>query len=178
MRFVPDFVRAHRLLSAPFDLPSDWETALDRAQGLGGLDYLQDRDGQSVGTGPEDKFGVGGGIGGVNTWATKAGEEPSINELVAKMLYPEVDIATLGKDKQTHVEEWYCGLSNVEGVWMTLMRHRVRGRKERGGIMWLLDDSATGVKDDNGPKKLDNQKETQKRRIAAEHILGEILRTV
>jgi hypothetical protein len=44
--------------------------------------------------------------------------------------------------------------------------------------MWLLDDSATGVKDDKGPKKLDNQKETQKRRIAAEHILGEILRTV
>jgi hypothetical protein len=39
-------------------------------------------------------------------------------------------------------EGWYARNENVEGIFMTCVRHRVRGRGANGEIMWLLEGSA------------------------------------
>lgn len=113
----PLFVRAHRLVSAPFDIPADWEEALRRQTWAA--------DGSHT-----DKYGVGGGRGGVNTWARAAGEEPPIS-----------DLSLAGLDEEDD-NGWYANTENVNGVWSLCLRHRVKARGRRGEVMWLLQGGA------------------------------------
>ncbi|ORY28165.1 hypothetical protein BCR39DRAFT_535841 [Naematelia encephala] len=122
VRLFPYFVRAHRLLSSAFSLPPSWETALAIQQSL--------VDGQLPPKGFEDgKYGVGGGKGGVDTWARSAGEEPSLSDLAADVGESETWQGDGGL---------YAMPGNVEGVWETALRHRVRWRPERAEVMWRL----------------------------------------
>ena len=113
----PLFVRAHRLISAPFDIPAGWDEALRRR--------VYTVDGTHT-----DRFGVGGGKGGVDTWARAAGEEPPVSDLSLAGLEEGYDYG------------WYANEENVNGVWSLCMRHRVKARRRRGEVMWLLQGGA------------------------------------
>ena len=76
----PLYVKAHRLISAAIPLPTGWESALDRRDAQATNIVEKGRDGDKL-----DRFGVGGGRGGVHTWARAAGEEPDITELRSRI---------------------------------------------------------------------------------------------
>lgn len=145
IRAFPLFVKAHRLLSAPFPLPPDWELALA---------VRDSRSGGEMG----DKYGVGGGKGGVDTWARLAGEEPPPSVL------------TLQPVEEVGEDGWFATDENVRGVWNLCIRHRVRLRRPRGDIMWLMRHSAG--------EPLPVQDETKTRDHDVDTILDDILQRV
>ena len=157
----PQFVRAHRLLSAPFVLPIGWQEGLRKVKGIEG--------------GSEERFGVGGGKGGVDTWARKAGEEPDVNELSFHGWQGE---GGGDADGGTHGEDgWYAKPENVHGVWMLCMRHRVKIRRHEGEVMWLLETSAIGLGQASQDQAQKNDRRN-KRREEADTILEKTIETV
>ncbi|ORX40769.1 hypothetical protein BD324DRAFT_612059 [Kockovaella imperatae] len=120
LRYFSDFVRAHRLLASPFDLPANWRAKLHRQPGQ-----------EEAATRPASRgFGLGGGENGVDTWAEKAGQEPHIRDLRRV------------KEDETDGEPWYATTANVGGVWQLCLRHRVKARGEIDEIMWVVKRSA------------------------------------
>ncbi|RXK39472.1 hypothetical protein M231_03305 [Tremella mesenterica] len=142
---LPDLVRAHRLLSRRFDLPPNWQSALSSTRIEG------------------DELGVGGGKGGVLTWAKVAGEEPSLSQLYSMTAkvnslgqplsdskasedIPEVMSQQMGvlrglpgeEWEEWEGEDWYASPLDVSGVFEGCVRHRLEWRDEGEEIMWLL----------------------------------------
>ncbi|WVR07841.1 hypothetical protein IAU60_004884 [Kwoniella sp. DSM 27419] len=109
VRAFPEYVKAHRLLSGPFDIPAGFSAKVLRQQ----------HDEQAQMTRSMTGKGLGGGVGGVDSWARQAGEEPSLLEGEA-------------------VDDPYCTPGNVEGVWKVLIAHRCRRRRPREEVMWLM----------------------------------------
>lgn len=144
---LPVLVKAHRLLSAPFTLPTDWRANLAR---------LAQPD-----LGDTQRFGLGGGQGGVNGWARRAGEEP--------------DLAELGDDG----EEWHAGPENIRGVWTTAIRHRVKWRDVGEGVMWAITTSAADLSDQQRQAAVAElhvqRRRERKRREAVDAILDDML---
>lgn len=124
-------VKGQRLLATPFDLPPGWlehlrawrtakwrETEYDAGVGSSlPASTLNARSG--------DEGGYGGGPGGVETWAQRAGEVPT----------PE---AMLGEG----ATDWFCLPENVAGAWELAVRHRVRARRPGGAMLFALNGSA------------------------------------
>ena len=148
---LPILVKAHRLLSSPYRLPPGWRENLHRSL--------------LPGKGKAQRFGLGGGQGGVNDWPRRAGEEPNIDDLGAG------------------AEEWYVGPDNVRGVWPGAVRHRVKWRASEQSIMWAMKSSAAGLmkgmrdaeKDGNEVKRA---KLRAKRRNDISRIVDEMLEMV
>ncbi|KAK6909618.1 hypothetical protein L486_00734 [Kwoniella mangroviensis CBS 10435] len=137
-----EYIQAHRLLSGSFTVPY---TFLENSS-------TQHRDGEDSMKGK----GLGGGIGGVDTWAEMAGEEPSLTKFAS--------------ETEGDVEDVYCTPANVEGVWKVFVGHRCRRREEREEVMWLIKGSAVDG-DETSMRKSGNRRGSDK-------ILDEILRTV
>ncbi|WWD03441.1 hypothetical protein V865_001493 [Kwoniella europaea PYCC6329] len=143
-RCFGEYVKAHRLLSGSFSVPYAF---LENSS-------TQDGDGEESLKGK----GLGGGIGGVDTWAEMAGEEPSLSKFVS--------------ETEGAVDDVYCTPANVEGVWKAFVGHRCRSREEREEVMYLIKGSA-GDGDADETKKRKGGK-----RRGVDRILNEILRTV
>ncbi|WWC94669.1 hypothetical protein V866_001517 [Kwoniella sp. B9012] len=143
-RAFGDYVKAHRLLSGSFAVPyAFFETS-------------------STQNGNEEESlkgkGLGGGIGGVDTWAEMAGEEPSLSKFVS--------------ETEGAVDDVYCTPANVEGVWKAFVGHRCRSREEREEVMYLIKGSAVDGDEDETKVKRGGK------RRGVDSILDEILRTV
>jgi len=143
-----------------------------------------EKDGSELGVG--GRFGVGGGRGGVDSWARKAGEEPGLSELVASC--PE------GDEEEEDVgvgvaEEWYATPENVEGVWNAATRHRTKWKELEGGVMWVLEASAgdlakrnegdvgfvlRGGQGKRGKEREKKRRRGKRRRKEVERILSDI----
>lgn len=147
---LPLLVKAHRLLSSPYDLPYDWRENLARSLLPGG--------------GKAQRFGLGGGQGGVNDWPRKAGEEPNVGDLGAGAV------------------EWYVGPENVRGVWPGAVSHRVKWRSSGESVMWTMKSSAAGLlqgmRDEEGDDEVKRRKVRAKRRKEVKIIVDEMLEMV
>jgi len=183
----PLFVKAHRLISASVPLPQYWEEALDRRDLIQSTEEKENTSSVTgkigkVGDAERERFGVGGGRGGVHTWARAAGEEPDVSELRLRAAYNDTAIAggkvdcasqndNDGADGEQGGEGWYATSDNVNGVWNLCIRHRVRARKKRGEIMWLMQGGAGDEVDSDvgGEKGLERE---------ADRIMEDILHTV
>ncbi|WVQ67195.1 uncharacterized protein L199_005390 [Kwoniella botswanensis] len=143
-RCFGEYVKAHRLLSGSFTVPYAFFES------------------SSTQNGYEEKSlkgtGLGGGIGGVDTWAEMAGEEPSLSKFVS--------------ETEGVVDDVYCTPANVEGVWKVFVGHRCRSREEREEVMYLIKGSAVDGNADETKKKKGGK------RRGVDRILDEILRTV
>jgi hypothetical protein len=140
---LPTLVKAHRLLSTPYYLPPDWRENLAK---ISSPDRKQ-----------QHQFGLGGGLGGVDDWPRKAGEEPNM--------------ADLGEG----CEAWFVGPANVRGVWASAVRHRVKWRGASESIMWAIKSSAADL---GGRPMLSDSKlrrKARKRQEEVERILDEML---
>jgi len=135
------------------------------------------RDVQAGGEG--ERFGMGGGRGGVDTWGLKAGEAPDVRGLRGKLRRGGSDTGEGDAEGREDGEDWYAGLRDVEGAWGVGVRHRVRWRKEGGEVMWLLDGSAAdlGRKGYEGERMAKGRKGKRGGRDV-DGLLEEILRTV
>jgi hypothetical protein len=143
-------VQAHRLLSAPFYLPTGWEEGLEmrrRIQNGDDID-LYDNAGR----------GLSGGKGGVGMWDVFSGAEPSVRDLSAE---------------RVEEEDPYADPANVRGVFWTALRHRVKYREERDEVMWLLKRSAGDMLADDTSHVQDRRKGRQ-----VDEILTRILDSV
>lgn len=120
----PEYIKAHRLISAQFTLPEGWEAAAqtrDEVEGaarasLGGIiPRLRKQD-----------------EGWVDTWGILAGEGPDPSELAS------------GKILEGDSDSWNldCQMGNIEAVFALALRHRISWRKQRDEVMWLLKGSA------------------------------------
>ncbi|KAK4686816.1 hypothetical protein P7C73_g3310, partial [Tremellales sp. Uapishka_1] len=81
----------------------------------------------------DNPHSLGGGQGGVDSWARLAGEEQIL----------EMD--------------WYGTPRNVEGIW-GMIRHRIRWREEREEIFWSMKGSAVGMKSKSKGEKKDRDR--------------------
>lgn len=131
-------VKGQRLLATPFTLPDGWLDHLrawrsakwaeaEYDAGVGSAlpaSELNSRKGSSN-AGEGEAAGYGGGPGGVETWAQRAGEVPT----------PE---AMLGPG----ATDWFCMPENVAGAWELAVRHRVRTRPPGGSTLFALNGSA------------------------------------
>jgi hypothetical protein len=140
MTTLPILVKAHRLLSSPYKLPPDWYENLLRIS--------------QPGQGRSQRFGLGGGQGGVDDWPRKAGEEPNIGDL------------GIG------AENWFVVPANVRGIWGNAVRHRVKWRAAGESIMWTMRNSAAGLLKDLGD---DDEDKTGKRRVKRRKQVNEIV---
>ncbi|ODO03441.1 hypothetical protein L198_02288 [Cryptococcus wingfieldii CBS 7118] len=138
VRAFPIYVRAHRLLVGDFTLPHLFEVKL----------HQQD----SEGVGSQNKKGLGGGTGGVDSWNIIAGEEPDVNGLRQE-------------GNEEDFDGWHVMPANVQGVWNVLMAHRVKKRREREEVMWLVKGPAHGGRRSAPGGSIDD-------------ILNEIIRTI
>ncbi|WRT70408.1 uncharacterized protein IL334_007406 [Kwoniella shivajii] len=136
-RSFPEYIKAHRLLSGSFEIPSSFQV----------VSSISDEDRL------KDTKGLGGGVGGVDTWASLAGEQPSLS--------------TLSSDHD--IEDPFATPNNVEGIWRVFMKHRCRKRHETEEVMWLIKGSAT-------ENKMPKRKNGKGRGV--DKILDEIIRTV
>lgn len=143
---LPILVKAHRLLSSPFTLPPEWQENLARLA----RPELEE----------EDRFGLGGGKGGVDGWARKAGEEPNLSEL--------------GKGGQ----EWFVGPENVRGIWISAIRHRVKWRELSESVMWIMKSNAAGLLEDKEMSEKQRNRKAAKRRRKVDEILDDMLELV
>jgi hypothetical protein len=148
---LPLLIKAHRLLSSQYHLPLDWRENLMRSSLPGG--------------GKVQRFGLGGGQGGVNDWPRKAGEEPNIDDLGVGAV------------------EWYVGPENVRGVWPGAVRHRVKWRASGDSVMWTLKISAASLlqkmrEEEKEDDELKKRKRGAKRRKDVNRIVDEMLEMV
>lgn len=148
---LPLLVKAHRLLSSPYTLPPDWRDNLIRSALPGG--------------GKTQRFGVGGGQGGVNDWPRKAGEEPNVADLGIGAV------------------EWYVGPDNVRGVWPGAVGHRVKWRASGESVMWTLKSSAAGLlkgmrEEEKDGDEVKRGKRRARRREDVKRIVYEMLEMV
>ncbi|WVR00305.1 hypothetical protein IAU59_007448 [Kwoniella sp. CBS 9459] len=174
VRAFPEFVKAHRLLSGSFDLPPNYLSILSR-DGHDGTFFARN---QTSGGGGGKK-GLGGGIGGVDSWAAQAGEEPSLARLSREALAfarANGDIDSETDEGGEEVDDPFCTPSNVQGVWKVLVTHRVRRRKERDEVMWLVKGSAAQAAAMGA--NTDKERERQREALEVDQIVDEILRTV
>jgi hypothetical protein len=125
----------------------------------------------AVEEGSGGRLGLGGGKGGVDTWAQLAGEEPSVLDL--------------RKDDDAGGDDWYAVPENMEGVFMLALRHRVSWRGERGEVMWLLKGDSAGLfKEDKGTEGRGandvkpGRGRASRRRRGVDMIMEEILQVV
>ncbi|WVQ71540.1 hypothetical protein IAR50_001079 [Cryptococcus sp. DSM 104548] len=139
VRAFPTYVRAHRLLFGDFTLPPMFEVKLHERHSGQGLEA-------------KSKKGLGGGAGGVDSWNLLAGEEPDVNGLRQEGDEEELD-------------GWYVTPANVQGVWDVFMAHRVKKRREREEVMWLIKGAAHGGRRSAPGGSVDD-------------ILNEIIRTI
>ena len=79
-------------------------------------------------------------------------------------------------DDEAQGEGWYATPDNVHGVWNLCIRHRVRARKKRGEIMWLLQGGAGDEVDAKLAEK--GEKVDLALEKEADAIMEGILRTV
>ncbi|WVW85956.1 hypothetical protein I302_107994 [Kwoniella bestiolae CBS 10118] len=140
-RGIREYIKAHRLLSGSFEIP---------------YSFLHPYSSDETDLSARGK-GLGGGIGGVDTWAELAGEEPSLSKY--------------SSETEGMVDEPYCTPGNVEGVWKVFVGHRCRCREEREEVMWLIKGSAVGGDPEGRLVKGNKRKGVDK-------TLDEILRTV
>lgn len=140
---MPILVKAYRLLTTPFKLPPDWQENLARLA----RPEVED----------EERFGLGGGKGGVDGWARKAGEEPNLLELGAGG------------------ETWFVGPDDVRGVWMPAIRHRVKWRELSENVMWVMNSNAEGLLQDKGVSEKRREKRAGRRRRQVDEILEDML---
>lgn len=136
-------MKAHRLLSAPYNLPPEWQENLAR---LARPEVEE-----------EERFGLGGGKGGVDGWARKAGEEPNLLEL------------------GTGGETWFVGPDNVRGIWISAIRHRVKWRELSENVMWVMKSNAVGLLDDKGVSEKRKERREGRRRRQVDQILEDML---
>lgn len=140
---LPVLVQASRLLTGGFTLPPDWQDNL----------ALLSRPGQ----GEAQRFGLGGGTGGVNGWARKAGEEPNLAELGE------------GGD------QWFVESRDVKAIWRTVVRHRVKWRDLSESVMWNLKTDAAGLVQEAEVSKSKARKRERRRREAVDKILDDMI---
>lgn len=189
---LPQFARAHRLLSRPFSLPRGWRTVLDDP-------------GECA---ERDRFSLGGGRGGVYTWGREAGEQPSLLELAAMAkrhasgqhhddsTKADGGGATEGVElKEEPLEDWYALPRDVAGVFEGCVAHRVEWRDDGQDIMWLLkggaerlvnhSSSSGGLPAGQGSglevdieREMQGRKTPRHKRRRVERILRDILATV
>ncbi|WWC64391.1 uncharacterized protein I303_107001 [Kwoniella dejecticola CBS 10117] len=180
VRAFPELIRAHRLLSGDFKVP---QAFLNPA----GSGHEVEKE--------KEKKGLGGGIGGVDTWNQLAGEQPTLgsfakNATAAAAAAEEAGAGGRGEggrgDEEGDIEDPYCAPSNVQGVWKVFAAHRCKLRTEREEVMYLIKGSAgsafaseggsgRGVRGD----KLENaDRNVREKRRGVDTILEEITRTV
>jgi hypothetical protein len=140
---LPVLVKAHRLLSGPYDLPERWRVNLAKVS-------LPSR-------GKSQRSGLHGGKGGVDNWPKKAGEEPNM--------------ADLGEGAQG----WYVGPGNVQGVWASAVRHRVKWRPGSESIMWAIKSSAADLGEKGVLAESKARRKAAKRRADVDRIVDEML---
>lgn len=133
-------------MSSPFTLPPDWQENLARLA----RPELEE----------ENRFGLGGGKGGVDGWARKAGEEPNLSEL--------------GKGGQ----EWFVSPENVRGIWISAIRHRVKWRDLSESVMWVMKSNAANLLEDKGLSEKQWAKKEAKRRRQVDGILDDMLEMI
>ncbi|OCF32155.1 hypothetical protein I316_06069 [Kwoniella heveanensis BCC8398] len=174
VRAFPEFVKAHRLLSGSFDLPSNYSSII-------GSNCSDPRSPTSSGVSGGGKKGLGGGIGGVDSWAAQAGEEPSLARLsrdaAAKAKSQAQGTGGMADQEEIEVDDPFCTPSNVQGVWKVLVTHRARRRRERDEVMWLVKGSAAEAAG-AGSIAMADQRERRKQALEVDEIVDELLRTV
>ncbi|WVF73128.1 hypothetical protein IAT40_007947 [Kwoniella sp. CBS 6097] len=178
VRGFPELVKAHRLLSGSFDLPNPRILSVILQNGLKGTtDTIVGNGASGSGGG---KKGLGGGIGGVDSWAAQAGEEPSLARLSRDAIaQAQANGAVAEAIDNAEVEDPFCTPSNVQGVWKVLVTHRVRIRKEKDEVMWLVKGSAAAAA--AMQSETDQRHQARERRnqvLEVDEIVDEILRTV
>ena len=132
---------------------------------------------------------MSGGKGGVGMWDVFAGAEPSVRDLGAGFGSSNSRRRRLAGvagevEEEEDAEEGddpYATPTNVEGVFWTALRHRVRYREERDEVMWLLKGTASDVLADvagAGAGGKNKEQESRKRANEVDQILSKILSSV
>ncbi|WWC71831.1 uncharacterized protein I206_105790 [Kwoniella pini CBS 10737] len=145
-RVLPEYIKAHRILSGDIQIPKSFFNSPEEAI--------------------EDKKGLGGGIGGVDTWNQLAGEQPTLIEFIN-----DEDEDELG------IEDPYCTPLNVIGIWKVFVTHRCRLREEREEVMYLIKGSASSAYAEDELTQNKNNNVNRKMK-GLDRILDEIIRTV
>lgn len=134
-------------------------------------------------------LGVGGGVGGVDTWGILAGEEPLVSALQKSITPSMMDRrADTGRSRDDttdeEMDEWYCHPSNVHAVLHLCLRHRLSWREEREEVMWSSKGTARGhlgivrYGEDTEDKKKKDKLRARRRRRGVDMIVEEIMATV
>ncbi|WWC91529.1 uncharacterized protein L201_006475 [Kwoniella dendrophila CBS 6074] len=162
-RSFPEYIKAHRLLFGSFDIPPAFllndSSTTSSSTSSSKIEISSNND---------SKLGSGGGIGGVDTWANLAGEEPTLTKFNRDQNQSENDVTM-----DMEYEDIYCTPQNVQGIWKVFVNHRCKKRLEREEIMWLIKGSAN-----KAGLAFEDKNKTNRNRHDVDKILDEILRTV
>ena len=167
----PRLVQAHRLLSGPFYLPMGWQEGLERrrriqaGEDVDAYTFYNGKDGRGGGDGGK---GLSGGKGGVGMWDVFSGSEPSVLDL-GRAVTGEVE------EEEEEEDEPYTTPVNVEGVFWTGLRHRIRYREEMDEVMWFLKGTASDMLAGKGEA---SAKDGRRKGREVDRVLGKILQSV